>query len=244
MTGERPDALLEQIACRVWEATRRHGLEESCCIAATRITREVARYFGVHGGAQPVRVLVANQAAVPLITAGTPPAGWPEDAWSTGSDGTRLGPDGYGGHLVFTAHRQGVTHLVDPSLPQYARPRLRLPLTPLATRLDGRWPGPPRTTSDTRPAAGPAAVAADDLTAGIPADAPGAGDAVAIDVNHGRGVVVYRPLDDGGRYRRSPDWTDRHHLSQRIAGEVIRSLRSAQTQPRRHPRQPRHQGDE
>ncbi|WP_395111394.1 hypothetical protein [Actinomadura sp. SCN-SB] len=138
MAAECPDVLLEQIAHRVWEATRRHGLEESCCIAATKITQRVARYFGIHGRAQPVRILVANQAALPLITAGVPPADWPEHAWSTGSDGTRLGPDRYGGHLIFTAHRQGATHLVDPSLPQYARPRLGLSLTPLAIRLDRR----------------------------------------------------------------------------------------------------------
>jgi hypothetical protein len=132
--------LLERIAEQVWQATRQKGLPESCCIAATKITEQVARYFGLRGKAQPVRIVVANQAAIPFITAGVPVTDWPAPAWSVGTDGSQHRPGRYPGHLVLLVHSRAAAYLVDSSLPQYARPRLDLSLRPLVTRLNDAQP--------------------------------------------------------------------------------------------------------
>ena len=52
MTTETPrpqqtGLLLEQIAHQGWQASRQMGLPEPCGIAATKITEQVARYFGL-----------------------------------------------------------------------------------------------------------------------------------------------------------------------------------------------------
>jgi hypothetical protein len=132
--------LLERIAHQVWQATRQMGLEESCCIAATKITEQVAGYFGLRGKARPVRIVVANQAAIPFITSGVPVTDWPAHAWSVGTDGSQRRPGRYPGHLVLLVRSRDAAYLVDSSLPQYARPRLGLSLRPLVTRLNDAQP--------------------------------------------------------------------------------------------------------
>lgn len=186
--------LLERIACEVWQTSRQMRLPESCCIAATKITEQVARYFGLRGRAQPVRIVVANQAAIPLITAGVPVIDWPDDAWSVGTDGNQRRPGRYPAHLVLLVHSREAAYLVDSSLPQYARPRLGLSLRPLVTRL-----GDDRPFTDDDPA-----------VAGI---------------DGGRGVVTYWPYNDGGLYRRAPDWAYGKRRYQAITGELIRTIR-------------------
>ncbi|MEU8272647.1 hypothetical protein AB0B89_36560 [Sphaerisporangium sp. NPDC049002] len=131
--------LLQHIADETWQATRDIGLLPWSCIAAGHIAQQAARYFGLPGHLQPVQALVANTAAIELIVAQVPPEQWPEEAWSVGTSGESR-PERYPGHIVLTFPHASGTVILDPSLPQFTRPRLGVLLSPLVAVQPRMWP--------------------------------------------------------------------------------------------------------
>ena len=117
---------------------------QDSCIAATRVTIEVCRYFGIAARPEPVRVSAwtpaawANREAL----AGVPLGQWPPDAWAVGITGGEHKPGRWNGHLVAVAGEW----LLDASLDQLSRPARGLTLRAAAFTLPDGWD---RTEPDT-----------------------------------------------------------------------------------------------
>jgi hypothetical protein len=128
---------MRRLAEQVWAATRKLGLEETCCIACARIAGQVCDYFGIRNRPQPVSAVAFNQTAARCVETGTPVPEWPSEASSVGADGARPGTVG---HVVLLADIGGGRCLLDPSLPQFHRPHRQIFTAPFAHWAPDGWP--------------------------------------------------------------------------------------------------------
>lgn len=102
----------------VWERDVVPTVTPNHCILAARVGSEVLRYFGHGAAAVPTEALVGNALAADLSAQGVPPADWPENAWSVGTQREAEGP-GYSGHVVLVVD---CVDLLDLSFGQFSRP--------------------------------------------------------------------------------------------------------------------------
>lgn len=116
------------------------------CIASTRIALDVLEYFGVHGKALPLTMLLLNGEAISLIEGGMAmddlgqhllqyPADQEGGPWSIGlGAGGDPMPGKWAGHLVVELVRDRV--LVDMSADQISRPHKQMHLEPMVWQVD------------------------------------------------------------------------------------------------------------
>ena len=110
------------------------------CIASTRVTLEVCRYWGLAARPQAVKVQAFTPQAWQQRAAlrNVPVDKWPKGAWSVGIAGSgKHGPGRWDGHLVALHGRW----LIDPSLDQLARPQHGLLVLASAFRMPEQWGG-------------------------------------------------------------------------------------------------------
>lgn len=109
------------------------------CIASTRVTIEVCRYWGLMARPQPTRVQAFTPTAWKLRDelVSLPVEQWPPGAYSVGVAGGDHAPGRWNGHLVAVQGRW----IIDPSIDQLARPQHGLLVQASAWLMPEAWAG-------------------------------------------------------------------------------------------------------
>lgn len=150
--GPRPPVnrpILDALIMVARPIIREHFRPDSC-IASTRVTIDVLRYFGILAEPLPVNALVFNPEAAAMIVNGSTDADVAEklatqsDAdtggvWSVGVGmGSPAGEGKWAGHLVAAIPEQQI--VVDLSLDQASRPHKNMVLSPYWAHIgDMKW---------------------------------------------------------------------------------------------------------
>jgi hypothetical protein len=201
--------LLETLKPIVRPLMLRH-FTANCCIATSRMLRDIFEHYGYRARAVPTTVEILNAAMLRLLDSGE---AFPEDrderiaffgergnAWGVGIQPSEtMKQSAFGGHLVLSVN--GL--LVDGSLSQANRPEKQIELPSLL------WFRPEQSFFATKPKR--------QLTAGM----------------IGECGMRYRRLDDE-TYRTSPNWRQRHAGVPEVYAQIVTLAELALDRKRRN----------